>query len=284
MSRFLDAFHQKFIFAFLLFILLPPVCSGDLLLLTDEESIPIFLRVRDGYLFHRRLTFKGDDDNDGSSLTQDEICKLQAEVGPCDDNMLQWYHELKSGTCKVFSWGGCQGNQNRFTTLTECEEGCGVTPGSSKQLCRLPAVQGTCPALFRKWYHNVDSGTCKKFIYGGCGGNDNLFDTLAECEFACEATSIDPSVICSLQPDKGSCNGDFQQWYHDVNTATCKEFSWSGCDGNQNNFDTIAECQRFCEVDVCSLLPDVGPCEIRLERARFSDTEDAMVTETDSTL
>lgn len=30
------------------------------------------------------------------------------------------------------------------------------------------------------------SGQCEKFVYGGCGGNENNYNTLEECELACE--------------------------------------------------------------------------------------------------
>ena len=35
------------------------------------------------------------------------------------------------------------------------------------------------------FHYNADSGRCKRFWYGGCQGNANLFETDNECMAAC---------------------------------------------------------------------------------------------------
>ncbi|KAG8131492.1 putative Kunitz-type serine protease inhibitor protein, partial [Naja naja] len=42
-----------------------------------------------------------------------------------------------------------------------------------------------CTALFLHWFHNWRSGRCELFIYGGCGGNANNFETREECQRTC---------------------------------------------------------------------------------------------------
>jgi len=51
--------------------------------------------------------------------------------------------------------------------------------------CRLPPMVGFCEALIPRYYFDGLSGTCKQFIYGGCGGNANNFKTKWECETHC---------------------------------------------------------------------------------------------------
>ena len=36
-----------------------------------------------------------------------------------------------------------------------------------------------------RYFHNSTSGLCEQFIYGGCEGNDNNFETLKECQERC---------------------------------------------------------------------------------------------------
>uniref|UniRef100_A0A8C3R8N9 BPTI/Kunitz inhibitor domain-containing protein n=1 Tax=Cyanoderma ruficeps TaxID=181631 RepID=A0A8C3R8N9_9PASS len=47
--------------------------------------------------------------------------------------------------------------------------------------CYLPSVCGNCKALFRRFFFNASSQRCEEFIYGGCGGNMNNFETMGEC-------------------------------------------------------------------------------------------------------
>lgn len=57
-------------------------------------------------------------------------------------------------------------------------------------LCTLPSAVGGpenyCRAAHQKYFFNSKTQECEKFIYGGCGGNDNRFNTIAECEERCK--------------------------------------------------------------------------------------------------
>lgn len=41
-------------------------------------------------------------------------------------------------------------------------------------------------AYFERYYFDTESNQCKKFIYGGCGGNGNNFNSEEECENKCK--------------------------------------------------------------------------------------------------
>ena len=52
-------------------------------------------------------------------------------------------------------------------------------------ICKLGPEVGTCRAAMRRFHFDHTSGQCKKFIYGGCGRNDNNFITKEDCEKKC---------------------------------------------------------------------------------------------------
>ncbi|XP_048588426.1 uncharacterized protein LOC5502690 isoform X2 [Nematostella vectensis] len=52
-------------------------------------------------------------------------------------------------------------------------------------ICKMPAAAGPCRAAMPQWYYNFKRHRCIRFIYGGCGGNPNNFDTKNECKSAC---------------------------------------------------------------------------------------------------
>jgi len=57
---------------------------------------------------------------------------------------------------------------------------------NSKLICYQPKVTGLCEANLQRYYYNPLIEMCELFIYGGCQGNTNNFETRAECEMTCE--------------------------------------------------------------------------------------------------
>ncbi|XP_053814837.1 kunitz-type protease inhibitor 4 [Vidua macroura] len=71
-----------------------------------------------------------------------------------------------------------------------CPSKCGYTCQEPVlDFCYLPSVCGNCKALFRRFFFNASSQQCEEFIYGGCGGNRNNFETKGECFQACSHVS-----------------------------------------------------------------------------------------------
>ena len=56
---------------------------------------------------------------------------------------------------------------------------------AGQNVCLLPAMVGRCEGYFPKWFYNSMSARCEQFIYGGCEGNPNKFDSRKSCEDTC---------------------------------------------------------------------------------------------------
>ncbi|CAB3253550.1 unnamed protein product [Arctia plantaginis] len=59
---------------------------------------------------------------------------------------------------------------------------------SRTSFCGLQPSAGLCLALSERFYYDVNAGHCKKFVYGGCGGNQNRFTSREQCDSRCSLT------------------------------------------------------------------------------------------------
>ena len=65
--------------------------------------------------------------------------------------------------------------------------------------CLLSAERGDNSCMMSErlsWYYDASSGTCVQFVYAGCGGNENRFETEVDCRAAC--VGVDDSVARGL--------------------------------------------------------------------------------------
>ena len=56
--------------------------------------------------------------------------------------------------------------------------------------CKLSPDPGPCEAAITRYFYNPTSKQCETFIYGGCEGNDNNFQSLLECELECSGECV----------------------------------------------------------------------------------------------
>jgi hypothetical protein len=101
-------------------------------------------------------------------------CQLAFDVGPCDAAVRAY--AFIDGACKPATYGGCGGNDNRFSTLEECLSRCQGMPGEQ-----------ACP-----------DGRAERVICLGCGAGGGCLQYAGVCAKTC-ATQAD------CQPSGLSC-------------------------------------------------------------------------------
>ena len=192
-----------------------------------------------------------------ATLSKDP-CQQPLKVGPCEALVPRWYYSAKDGKCLEFKWGGCQPNQNNFKTLADCNKQCDP--------CLQPAKKGPCKARALRYFYSKQDKKCLKFFWGGCDANGNNFATLEACAKQC--CPYDCGEPCKQPVKPWPCRGAFPRYYYSAKEGKCLKFSWGGCDPNDNNFKTLAECDKKC--NPCLQPRKVGPCRARNARYFFS--------------
>uniref|UniRef100_A0A671XUG8 Amyloid beta (A4) precursor-like protein 2 n=1 Tax=Sparus aurata TaxID=8175 RepID=A0A671XUG8_SPAAU len=62
-----------------------------------------------------------------------------------------------------------------------------------KAVCTLEAETGPCRASMPRWHFDVSQRKCVRFIYGGCAGNRNNFDSEEYCMAVCKRLTMPPT-------------------------------------------------------------------------------------------
>ncbi|XP_037692611.1 tissue factor pathway inhibitor 2 [Choloepus didactylus] len=172
-----------------------------------------------------------------------EICLLPLDEGPCRARIPSYYYDRYTQSCRMFMYGGCEGNANNFETWEDCDEACWKIEKVPK-ICRLKVSEGQCEALKEEYFFNLSSMTCEKFISGHCLRNQNRFPDEATCMGFC-APKKRPS-FCFSPKDGGLCSANVTRYYFNPRHKTCETFTYTGCGGNDNNFVSMEDCKRVC--------------------------------------
>nr|CAI9712774.1 unnamed protein product [Rangifer tarandus platyrhynchus] len=56
---------------------------------------------------------------------------------------------------------------------------------SKPEFCLEPELKGPCKDQMTRYFYNAKTGYCEPFVYGGCEGNKNNFQTLLDCIVTC---------------------------------------------------------------------------------------------------
>ena len=67
-------------------------------------------------------------------------------------------------------------------------------------VCSMERDTGPCSDYRPVWYFEPVSRTCRRFLYGGCHGNGNNFNSSNECESRCLLGDVTPATT-TVVPD-----------------------------------------------------------------------------------
>ena len=106
---------------------------------------------------------------------------------------------------------------------------------------------GKCRSRLQRYYYDTDTGICRKFIYSGCQGNANNYETENECIGTCvpdaklsialEAKPLHLGDPCQMKKEIGNCRAMMPHYYFDAKLQVCKLFFYGGCGGNSNRYN-----------------------------------------------
>jgi len=137
-----------------------------------------------------------------------------------------------------------------------------------QDICTLPQKRGRCGASLERWYFDGDA--CKKFIFGGCDGNENNFENKKQCESRC--VQQNPAATTESQPE------DTEKKCQIVMSQQCDRFSYQSIKTYEYSPDTYSEIGEEIEEEKLKMFDTVTITGHESCRAIFFSTRGQSVS------
>ena len=72
------------------------------------------------------------------------------------------------------------------------------------------------------------------------------------CKFNLLQSFISLVDLCSLPVVVGPCRAAFPRWFYNSTSQRCESFTYGGCKGNANRFESKELCESACQCGKCN--------------------------------
>uniref|UniRef100_A0A914YUY8 BPTI/Kunitz inhibitor domain-containing protein n=1 Tax=Panagrolaimus superbus TaxID=310955 RepID=A0A914YUY8_9BILA len=168
------------------------------------------------------------------------VCCQALVSNPCNEilskgegnaALTRFYYDAEKRQCLPFNYLGTKGNTNNFLTKESCEELCPVWVN--------PCAKGE-PLLGpnSKPIQCHQRQPCQRGYYCHIGYDD-------ETTVCCLSQNND---ACTVPMSQGFGPHVMSRWHYDSHQRQCKQFTYKGLRGNENNFLLRDHCEQTCPV------------------------------------
>ncbi|CAD5230984.1 unnamed protein product [Bursaphelenchus xylophilus] len=153
--------------------------------------------------------------------------------------------------CTADTTGDCA-ESGQICTLSDHTKCCqGIVKGIP--VSRINAKPGDCPQpIGISGFPDQSSTGC--WLDSNCPGvqkcclepNPTAHNAQRVCRDPIGISKFLGNSVCNLPLAVGTCTAPVTRYYYDSVSGQCKTFKFSGCNGNANNFQSLASCQATC--------------------------------------